>query len=552
MRRFIASFLALVGVAGSAWATGIAYDQNLANEVVTTTRTYTISMGGSDVGGGTLDLLSASAVLSSATPTTQTFTDGQVSTGSVTFGSTVTTLPAASATDTLTVSTNSGLSPTAGTDTLTVSSNTAGALTGATITLTGGSNTAVILAQGQQWQIGASSGATGLNIAAAINNTRYWTATSTYGVTTITCVTPQAACNTYTLVTSTPAALATGSANFSGGLDAASFTINSQKYTEGIDWAAAAQSSNTAVNIAGAINSLDTQGVTASTTASTVVTLTVTKKAASGNLFTLSSSTGALTVNTASFSGGRDAQSVIIDNVALVAGVDFAPGTSSATAATALVAAATNNVTLNGLITGSVSSGKATFTSVSVGTSQNFNLRTLSSSITVSGAQFTGGLNSAVSGNKITITSHGLSTGMAVLYTSGTVTIGGLTNQTTYYAIALDPNTLELATTSTGAVAGSFITFTSSSTAGPHTFTLAPLAMTGTPTVTWQASNDGLNWANLNEPVATFPSPYTASTTIWDFGTIDFKFVRASVAGPGAGGMKTTIRGYGKRYGLGL
>ena len=44
----------------------------------------------------------------------------------------------------------------------------------------------------------------------------------------------------------------------------------------------------------------------------------------------------------------------------------------------------------------------------------------------------------------------------------------------------VDADNFQLATTSTGAIAGSGIVLTSSSTAGPHTYTLSPLTIAGT------------------------------------------------------------------------
>lgn len=552
MKRFIAAVLAVSAFSGLSHATTIAYDQNLVNGVVVTTKTYTIDMSVSPV-----DLLTAQAVMSSATPSAVTFTDGRVSTGSFTLTSTA-TLKGGSATNTLTVNTNSALSPAAGTDTITVSSNGVSALSGAVITLTAEGNT-LIFDQGFQWQVGASSAATAASIAAAINGQRYWTATSSFGVVTITCANAGTRCNTYTVADTTPTALTIGSVNLTGGQDPATFTINSQLYLEGVDWLAGVTSSNTAANIAAAINSLDTQGVTASTTSSTVVTLVVTAVGSAGNSFTLASSTNsALTRGGATFSGGRAHPIVSVNGTAVTEGTDWTVSTATGTVvsiANALGGSSSLSPLISTTTTLFTSSGTVNLTSKSVGLSTNYKLLTTAvSGLAASGPNMRGGLDSAVNtaASKVTVPNHELVTGAEVLFTSGAVTISPLVNQTTYYIIALDPNTLQLATTSTGAVAGTFIAFTSSSTAGPNTFTLSPLPLTGTMLVTWQGSDDNANWSNLSVSAMTFGSPYAAASTLWDFGAINLRFVRAQVAGPTTGGANVTIRAMGKRYGSGL
>lgn len=71
---------------------------------------------------------------------------------------------------------------------------------------------------------------------------------------------------------------------------------------------------------------------------------------------------------------------------------------------------------------------------------------------------------------EITITSHGLATGRAVLFTQGDTTIGGLTTGTTYYVIRVDANTIKISTSEGDALAGTAINLTSQGT-GTHTFT---------------------------------------------------------------------------------
>ena len=155
----------------------------------------------------------------------------------------------------------------------------------------------------------------------------------------------------------------------------------------------------------------------------------------------------------------------------------------------------------------------------------------------------------------INLASHGYTKGLEVLYTSSTYTIAPLVSGTTYYVIPLTANSLELATTSTGAVAGSPITITSSNTlTAKDTFTLAPLAITGTPSYKWQVSEDGITWSDyLTTPYGVSVSSITIGSYIstgtvntWDFPSIDYPWISLNVVAPTTGGIKLTAYGNGK------
>jgi len=77
----------------------------------------------------------------------------------------------------------------------------------------------------------------------------------------------------------------------------------------------------------------------------------------------------------------------------------------------------------------------------------------------------TGGTISAVSGNSLTVTGHNLNrTGVAIRLTGSLPT--GLSTGTTYYAIVIDANTLQVATTLANALADVPITLSSTTTGG--------------------------------------------------------------------------------------
>ncbi len=69
--------------------------------------------------------------------------------------------------------------------------------------------------------------------------------------------------------------------------------------------------------------------------------------------------------------------------------------------------------------------------------------------------------NVNVSSNTITITSHGYTTGdVVVYYANGGTAVSGLTNYAIYYVIAVNSNTIKLATSATNAAAGTAIDLT--------------------------------------------------------------------------------------------
>ena len=159
------------------------------------------------------------------------------------------------------------------------------------------------------------------------------------------------------------------------------------------------------------------------------------------------------------------------------------------------------------------------------------------------------GLGTGASYNAVTdviqIASHGFTPGLPVLYTIGTVAISGLTNATTYYASVIDADHIYLATTSALAVAGVYhvdITVQLAS-ATARTYTLTPLKMEdSTAVVAWQASNDNSQYFAFVSSAATAASVTIASTTssgysYWDFGNVDFRYLRQLVTGPSTGGV---------------
>jgi hypothetical protein len=152
----------------------------------------------------------------------------------------------------------------------------------------------------------------------------------------------------------------------------------------------------------------------------------------------------------------------------------------------------------------------------------------------------------------IPIAKHGFSLAAGVVYTS-THTDSPLTNGTTYYVIPWSTNSIQLALTSTGAIAGSYITLLSSTTG--TTNTLTPSSLSGNTSYKWQVSNDGMNWGDytasdqgvaISSVSLTAAQVATGSTKVWDFGEIDYAWIRLAFTKPTAGAVRLLVYGNGK------
>jgi len=138
--------------------------------------------------------------------------------------------------------------------------------------------------------------------------------------------------------------------------------------------------------------------------------------------------------------------------------------------------------------------------------------------------------------------------GLPVLYTA-TTALGGLTTATTYFVIPVSRTQFELALTSTGAVAGTYITITSSSAqTTAHTRTLTPLALTGTTTFAWQSSDDGTNWFSVGTSSAVPASGFIAggNSVAIDWGAFNYSYLKLNVTAPTAGGVAFTAVANGR------
>lgn len=437
-----------------------------------------------------------------------------------------------------------------------------------TNTFSGGQDNAIININGNllinqtHWNVGLVSSNTAVNIKNAINT--YLGSQLVAGQTAAqnivyTTATVLGTAYNNTLFISSPSASLTPNATFySGGANrgllGAAFTLNGIAFRNGYEWTDSTDlSTMTAVSIQQALNPYAATIV--STAASSVVYATATLKGTAGNAFTLASNNTNLTVGGATFSNGQDTATITINGITLTAGTQgsgsFAIGANAGATAINISSAIRNTPSLAAIALSTTTAAQSVVyaTSTADGVAANYVNSTNSSGLTVTsfsaGADPANVINTAV----ISIPSHGFTTGFQVLLTTGSaLRLAPLNWGTTYYAIRVDANNIALATSLTNAVAGSSITITSSSTLTTvPSFTLTPLGIAGGASWKWQVSNDGLNWTDLATPapytVGTFVFPSTS--TVVDFGEVDYQQIRMNVTAPTAGGvgLKVPVQG---------
>ncbi len=192
-----------------------------------------------------------------------------------------------------------------------------------------------------------------------------------------------------------------------------------------------------------------------------------------------------------------------------------------------------------------------TVQSLFAGTYNNFPMATSNSSaISVVHPTMVGAVNPAwvLGGKNITLPAHGFTLALPVLYSTGTgaAAISGLTNQTTYYAIPMDANTVQLATSSAQAVLGVGTVLASSSTlTAAKSYTLAPLAWSaGSAGFDWETSNDNSTWTPIATSSVTF-SNGGAGSIAWTLNALAPRYLSLKVTGPTQGGLKLAVTASG-------
>lgn len=295
-----------------------------------------------------------------------------------------------------------------------------------------------------------------------------------------------------------------------------------------------------------------------------------------GNNYSIVSSSTPIITSSGSFSGGANSAILMIAGYNLVANLDYPVGAT--TGATATNIGAVISARFGHIATATVSGSVVYASATMVGAGTNFSLYSSTpTGLVLSGASMTGGTdpdifgasqsivgpyNAIENGTYYTPKTNGLilkaptqwGTALPVLLTktAGTYPLP-LVDKTTYYATNITATGFQLATTSTGAIAGSAIVFTTTTTAwGAGAFVLTPAPVAGTFTLTPQKSNDGVNFFSIqlstNGPAAGLSWTTTGSSVIYDFVNMTYKWLRFVYGNGSFGGanLNILINGEGK------
>lgn len=334
------------------------------------------------------------------------------------------------------------------------------------------------------------------------------------------------------------------------GLAGATINVPGFVFSNGIDWATGASPSATATSLAAALATVPYLSVSH---AGSVVYATATAGSFYNTYAMLSNNTN-LSIASPLFTGGQDNAWIAINGARLNQGMQWTAATSNAATASSLATAINAAAPLSSKLKAQASGAVVTSTSSLNGAVFNYPLQTSTPTVlSASGARMTGGADAAfaLGGSAFSSPSNGLTLALPVLYTQGSAAIGGLTDQTTYYAIPASAGSFMLSTSQSGALAGTgLVVVTSTNTqlpASQHTYSLAPLGISGVPSFKWQASNDNSNWLDLNVSSVTMGptgTPYSTppTSTLWSFGFIGTRYLRLNATAPATGGILLQVQ----------
>lgn len=558
MKKFLMSAVAVLCMAaGTVQAGSVVYNKNLVDEsALAISTTYTLDLGASQLQNSNIDRLSAQANYAQAAPAAATITDGVASTATITISS-YTALRGAQATNTLRVVTNASLAGVAGTATVYVASNTFLSSNNVELYFDGR-----VITSNTDYEVGATSATTATNLAAAITAKNWgFTASASGSTVTITCSNIGVYCNSKTVASSASTRLVASGTPFSGGIDNVYFTLNGERLTQGIQWTKQATSSATMIGIVNYINTYTPLSTifTATTAAADlgVATITVRTAGYAGNAYTLTSSSNALlAAGGATFSNGVTPAQIVFNltslatsSVVLTEGTDFNAITSSQVTAGAIKNAIDANSILPNWISVSTAAGAlVNLTAKYVGAKYNFGIQVSTpNALPVTNNAMYGGTDTDISTTAYTFyeANHTMTTALPVLFTKSAGNAPGVLGpNSTYYTIVVDDNNFAVASSSTNAIAGTKLAIATQTATGGGTFAFTPLAYSASPAASfkWQMSNDNSNWSDINVSSVTVSSPSTTvSSTFWDFGAVNFRFLRLFVLGPQRGGLYLVV-----------
>lgn len=320
-----------------------------------------------------------------------------------------------------------------------------------------------------------------------------------------------------------------------------SVTLDGVVFKEGTHWVVGTTSFTSADNLGARI---DAHPDFVATVSGSTITVKYAEYGTVGNgkAATTTDAT-AFQLGAATFASGINRESLTIAGVTLTEGVDFNANSSSYTTTNNIAAAINANATLAAKVIASSATVVTTVTALKPGRNY-YSVKSSTTGFTTSGFNLGADTNIDIDSDVFTKASHGFTTGLRVLYAtvSGTAP-GGLTTGTTYFAIKLNEDTYQLATSSTNALAGTDIDITSLPTTS-SSYSLSPLALAvlAGNGFKWQGSNDGTNFSDLAIASVTYSA---AGNALWDLDEYAYKYLRMVFTAPTSGGISVAVRIYG-------
>lgn len=332
--------------------------------------------------------------------------------------------------------------------------------------------------------------------------------------------------------------------------------LNGVVFTAGTNFSIGTTTSATATNLKAAIDAHPDWD--ASVTGATVTVKYATYgTVGNGLVISTSSSVNFGLASGGILSGGVNRHTLTINGVTLTEGINFNANSSSSTMAINISTNINANTSLNATVTASTTSlGVVTVKAIAIGPAP-YSIQTSTPGGLIIGTGFPGGASGYIDvvGDSITLPSpHNFTTGLKVLVsTTGSNSMpSGLISGTTYFAIKLNDYQYKLATSSTNAVAGTAVDITDISNGSTFGATPPALSLAANNGFYWEVSNDSTTWTTLTgvtvNGVSVSSVTYSAAGgTTWDFGTLNYHWMRVNYTGPTNGAISLNVRIFGKK-----
>jgi len=336
------------------------------------------------------------------------------------------------------------------------------------------------------------------------------------------------------------------------------YFVNPQDWAVAIDTHNVGFSTQTAQNLANAINGSASSATFTAVRSGSMIYLATKSSGSLLNAYTLTSSTpAALVPGSATFFNGRDAAQLKLANFTLTNGIHWFKGANAAATAQSI---SSGIVAFTGGLIISTWNGSVVYaTSTAIDKNSYVVMSTTQSALTVSSVAYLSngfGIGNFQNGSASSVdlatdyisAANAYPVGLPVLYSTATGTnIRPLVSQTTYFVTAPTSSKFKLATSRANAINGAAVNFTSFLSTGSVSYVLTPIAYSaGNPaSFKWQLSNDAINWFDAPISSVTIYSTAVSTGQAVNVGDANFKYYRTvfTTSDNGASAVKIDVQG---------